>query len=189
MSTEVADDLVSSLTLEPEVSGDEDTEEELEAVFSEQYLERGSVCLSLASCSVLGLEQAGAGAVAALSHTGRLTCYDLERLSPTWDLGPEQTVRGVRSHATDCNLLLTCGSTVKLWDVREPREAVMEMSGPASHSSLSCLAASRAGLVVAGTDLQGLDAFLLFWDIKAGGDLLGGYWNVHSGKLAQFDVK
>ena len=185
MSTEESQDLVESLTLDTEPPGDHDTEEDVGSVFSAQYQETASVCLSLTSCSVVGLEELGeSGLVAGLSHTGLLTCHDLETLSLSARLGSgEDPVRAVRSHATDHNLLLTCGSTVKVWDVRDPREAVMVMKTSESPASFSCLASSRAGLLVAGTDQQALDAFLLFWDLKAGSELLGGYWSVHSGSI------
>ena len=190
MSSEEAS-LVCSLSLNPDPPGDENTVDDVETVFSVQYQETGSLCMRLEHCSVLALTEVGGGKVVGLSHTGHLTSYDPELLVSTWELSPGQdTVRAVSSHGTDPNLVLTCGKTVKVWDLRGPREAVMELRDSSDLCpDLSCLAASRAGLVVAGTDQHRLDAFLLFWDIKAGGDLLGGYWNVHSGKLAQFDVK
>ena len=54
--------------------------------------------------------------------------------------------------------------------------------GVSGHKPLTCVA-SRPGdqnLVVAGTEQVGQDAWLLFWDTRAGGKLMGGYWSVHS---------
>lgn len=174
--------LVSSLNLNPDPPGDEDTVDDVEAVFSVPYQEAGSLCVRLEHCSVLELTEVGGGSVVGLTHTGHLTCYDPELLVSTWDLSPGQdTVRAVSSHATDPNLVLTCGKTVKVWDLRGPKEAVMELRDSSDLCpDLSCLAASRAGLVVAGTDQHQLDSFLLFWDLKGGGEPLGGYWSVHS---------
>ena len=174
--------LVPGLSLNTEPPADQDTVPDVETVFRAQYQEAGSLCLGLEHCSVLDLAEVGAGQVVGLTHTGHLTCYDPELLVSTWDLSPGQdTVRAVSSHATDPNLVLTCGKTVKIWDLRGPREAVMELRDSSDLCpDLSCLAASRAGLVVAGTDQQRLDSFLLFWDLKAGGEQLGGYWSVHS---------
>ena len=45
---------------------------------------------------------------------------------------------------------------------------------------LLCLAANDSGLIVAGTEQVGQDAYLLFWDMKNGGEMVGGYWSVHS---------
>ena len=195
MSTEVEDSLASSLTLSPCPPGDHDTVEDVGSVYSTVYQQTATACLSLSSCSVVGLAEVRPGMVAGLAHTGRVTCLDLESLRASCEvLGEEETVREVRSHPTDQNLLLTCGLTVKVWDLRDPREAALELKvssdlpGP-GQTSLSCLAASRAGLVVAGTDQRGLDAFLLFWDLKGGGDLLGGYWNVHSDDVTSVEFQ
>ena len=175
------DGLVSSLSLNPEPPGDEDTVDDVETEFSVEYEEAGSVCVRLDHCSVLDLIEVG-GRVVGLTHTGQLTCYDPELLVSTWDLSPGQDkVRAVTSHGTDPNLVLTGGKSVKVWDLRGPQEAVLELTDSSQICpDLSCLAASRAGLVVAGTDQQRLDSFLLFWDLKAGGNQLGGYWSVHS---------
>ena len=176
--------LVSGLSLNPEPPGDEDTVpvDDVEAAFSVPYQEAGSLCVRLDHCSVLDLTAVGGGSVVGLTHTGHLTCYDPELLVSTWDLSPGQdSVRAVSSHGTDPNLVLTCGQTVKVWDLRGPLKAVLELRDSSDlRPDLSCLAASRAGLVVAGTDQQRLDSFLLFWDLKGGGQPLGGYWNVHS---------
>ena len=54
--------------------------------------------------------------------------------------------------------------------------------GVSGHKPLTCVASrpSDQNLVVAGTEQVGQDAWLLFWDTRAGGKLMGGYWSVHS---------
>ena len=182
MSSEDAG-LVSGLSLNTEPPADQDTVPDVETVFRAQYQEAGSLCLGLEHCSVLGLTETGGGQVVGLTHTGRLTSYDPELLVSTWDLGPgEDRVRAVASHGTEPHLVLSCGESLKVWDLREAGRPVLELRDSSKLGPLqfSCLAASRAGLVVAGTEQQGLDSFLLFWDLKAGGQELGGYWSVHS---------
>ena len=100
-------------------------------------------------------------------------------------------VTGLASCHTEPNLVLTSSldQTVKVWDLRLASHTpvhTLSHSGQKAkqtHSPakpLTCVAVNTAGLVAAGTEQAGGEAFLLFWDTRVGNSLLGGYWDTHS---------
>ena len=75
------------------------------------------------------------------------------------------------------------------WDIRQDNnKPALELKDTSQHTGpplnknkpLLCVAANDSGLIVAGTEQVGQDAYLLFWDMKNGGEMVGGYWSVHS---------
>ena len=190
-------DNVATLMLNLEPEPDCDTLSDIVSVFPVQFSTAASTCLGLDTCTVTQLSRVSREQVCCLAHTGLVTTYDVSStaLTRVWSVpcDPEARVTGISTcQESDSRTLVTSSSDgcVRVWDMREegskPALVLRDTSehrGPpvTSVKPLSCVAArSGASLLVAGTEQVGQDAWLLFWDTRAGGKLLGGYWSVHS---------
>jgi len=104
----------------------------------------------------------------------------------------EKAVTKCAFSKSDPNLLLTSSvdCTVKVWDLRAPEKATRVMEdtsdkskheGPPKQAGKPILdfdTSADSRLICAGTEKVGEDAFLLFWDLRAG-SMMGGYWEAH----------
>ena len=186
-------DNVSSLLLNTQPEPDDDSVTDIGSVFPLVYSAAASTCLGLDTCTVTHLRHVSRDQVCCAAHTGLVAVYDVSSTSLTrvWSVpvDPEARVTGI-STCSDPRSLVTCASdgSVRVWDTRQAGgEASLVMRDTSEHSRghkpLTCVAArpgDQVGLVVAGTEQVVQDAWLLFWDARAGGKMMGGYWSVHS---------
>lgn len=97
--------------------------------------------------------------------------------------GHTGAVFGVRFSPSSPDLLFTGSSdgTLRCWDVRQPgSSAVRVFRSDPDHSYCSFDVSCSGTAVCAGTEQQGDDSFLVFWDSRAAGGLLGVYSESHS---------
>ena len=185
---------LSDINLNTEPPPDGDTSDDVRSVFPAQYAQTASVCLGLESCSIVRLRHVSPGHVFSLTSTGHVYCHSVETsaLSRDWSISSDPGHRVSDISSVDSSAVLTSSSDgcVRLWDKRQSSDSpVIIMSNtsskhsgpPSSPPVLSCVSVRSGGdLVVAGSELLGQDSYLLFWDVRSAGKMLGGYWSVHS---------
>ena len=111
--------------------------------------------------------------------------YDLTSASPSLEVRTGR-VSGMASEGG--RLVVSGEDEVKVYDPRTEtaRPALTLRDGRARH--YNCVAA-RADLVVAGTEQIKDESFLLFWDLRQAGKLMGGYWETFNDDITSLSFK
>jgi len=167
--------------------------------FPVTFHQQSSAAVSLQNSYILHLAKCDE-TLCAVMDSGECVLFKIDTLVKTNSIKPhDRAVTGVANTPGDSNQLVTCSldQTVKVWDLRQPvsspvhtlRDNSKHNSGPPSNPGkpFISVAVNSAGLVAAGTEQVGLDAYILFWDLRSGGKLLGGYWDAHSDDITTLD--
>jgi len=192
------DTSVGDIILDNEPPPDSDFVTDASSFFPIKYHQSTSFCVGLDTCSITRLCHVSPSHVFTLSNTGQVNLFDVGEtsLGQVWKLAPnnEYRITNIAASNADADFadrLFTCSDDgcVRVWDVRQDnKKPVLEMKDTSPHTGppinknkpLLCVATNNSGLIVAGTEQIGQDAYLLFWDMKNGGEMVGGYWSVHS---------
>ena len=112
--------------------------------------------------------------------------YDLSTASTSLEVRPGGRVSGVVSE--EGRLLVAGEKEVKVYDPRKDCGAPVMTLRDSRAKHYNCLTA-RAYLVVAGTEQIKDESFLLFWDLRQAGKLMGGYWETFNDDITSLSFK
>ncbi|XP_046387163.1 WD repeat-containing protein 89 isoform X2 [Ischnura elegans] len=131
-----------------------------------------------------------------LSNHG-IVVYDIETLKGIGNYGHDGGITGLRFSPKSDHLLYSSSldGSIKLWDIRSSTTdgCASEFTGKWTSDDGSCVrhpltafdVCNRDRIVVAGTESDGVDSFLLFWDVRAPLKPLGGYWESQAEDVTQ----
>lgn len=111
-------------------------------------------------------------AVSASSPDNTIRLYDKSRLHDVQTFGGHEssitTLRSASNFSGTSSVLLSCGKdgVVKVWDARSPAAGpiMTALTAGRPRALLSCDVSADGMTIAAGTELQGEDALVLFWD-------------------------
>ncbi|XP_034015523.1 WD repeat-containing protein 89-like [Thalassophryne amazonica] len=148
-------------------------------------------CLSIArrakseeSMYILDVAQS-TGLLAVSCSDFTIHIHDKNRLNLVGEYrGHRRRICGIAFDHTSPNLLFSgsADGTVRAWDLRQPwTDAVMQFMSDQQFRYCSFDLNCSSTLLCAGTQrVNGEDSFLIFWDVRQGGGVLGAYSESHS---------
>ena len=112
--------------------------------------------------------------------------YDLSTASTSLEVRPGGRVSGVVSE--EGRLVVAGEKEVKVYDPRKDCGAPVMTLRDSRAKHYNCLTA-RADLVVAGTEQIKDESFLVFWDLRQSGKLMGGYWETFNDDITSLSFR
>ncbi|XP_071445469.1 WD repeat-containing protein 89 [Hetaerina americana] len=172
-------------------------QEEMDTAYRIQYSLDCNVTVTNKSTYLLELSGNNNGFVATGLSNHNIIVYDVEKVKAVDTYGHDGGITGLRFSPKNDRLLYSSSldGSVKLWDIRTSNGegCVSEFSGKwnnddgthTRHGLTAFDVCNRDRIVAAGTESDGVDSFLLFWDVRAPIKPAGGYWESQSEDITQ----
>jgi len=120
--------------------------------------------------------------ICGVNDKGSIGVHNIQKSTQVWNCDTLDNITGL-SVFEQTQLLCSTQDNLKMWDTRQPASSkpVMVMEDTSKNARgchYNCVSVNTSGgLVVAGTEQVRDESFLLFWDTRQAGKLVGGYWD------------